>query len=131
MTGESPAPSRSFRQWLGYIWAEGLARHVIVEKKSEGKRPVNLPLTFIIAGGILAPWLLALGVVAAVVFGYSLHVEGGGQPAPAEPEAAVDDAESTVAEAAEKAQEMADAVEDTVEEAVTGLDARLEGEEDR
>lgn len=143
MTTESNT-GRSFGEWLRYIWAEGLARHVIIEKAEEGRRPVDLPLTFVLIGGVLAPWLLALGVIVAVLLGYAIRVEGGGEqaataaedsPADAGERAAdaaseaASEAEGFGAEAAEKAQEAADSVEDTVEEAVTGFEAKLEGEE--
>lgn len=146
MSTESPNTGRSFGEWVRYIWAEGLARHVIIEKAAEGKRPVNLPLTFVLIGAVLAPWLMALGVIAAVLLGYSIRIEGGGDSAGDSIEDAVndasdavddtvsdaaDEAEGVVADAAEKAQEAADAVEDTVEEAVTGLEAKIEGEEPR
>ncbi len=98
MSIESPNSGRSFGEWVRYVWDEGLARHVIIEKAAEGKRPVNLPLTFVLVGGLLAPWLLALGVLVAVLRGYAIRVEGGGQPAPTEPldEAAADVSESAI-----------------------------------
>lgn len=154
MSIESPNSGRSFGEWVRYVWDEGLARHVIIEKAAEGKRPVNLPLTFVLVGGLLAPWLLALGVLVAVLRGYAIRVEGGGQPAPTEPldEAAADvadeaqsildettdetadlagEAVDSVHDAADKAEEAAESVEDTVEEAVTGLESKIEGEEQR
>lgn len=73
MSQQQASQSRSFSEWITYIWAEGLARHVVVEKAEH--RPVDLPLTFVVIAAVVAPWLVAIGVVIAVLKGYRLFVE--------------------------------------------------------
>ncbi len=86
---ETPAPDQaagpsSFGDRVRWAWHEGLVRHVVVHK--DDKRPLDLPLTAVIVGGILAPWLLAIGVVVAVIAGYKMETERHEEPAPAPPE---------------------------------------------
>lgn len=59
------------------VWRGGLARRVLVTR--QGRILVDVPLTVVVVGGVLAPWLLGLGAVAAVVTGCQLAVR---QPPP-------------------------------------------------
>jgi len=68
---------------MRWAWHEGLVRHVIVHK--DGNRPIDLPLTAVIVGGILAPWLLAIGVVVAVITGFKMETERHEPPPPEAP----------------------------------------------
>lgn len=54
------------------LWHAGIVRHVYVRK--DDHTPLDLPLLLVIAGGILAPWLLGIGVVVALLLGYRLEV---------------------------------------------------------
>lgn len=71
--------SRSFAEWAQFLWNESLARHVIVEKKGH-YRPVDLPLLLLIIAALIAPWLVAIGLVLAVIMGYALRIESRGEP---------------------------------------------------
>jgi hypothetical protein len=82
--GLAPAPRSSFGDRVRWLWHEGLVRHVVVQK--DGHRPIDLPLTAIIVGGVLAPWLLAIGVVVAVITGYKMETERHEEHPPAPPE---------------------------------------------
>ncbi|MCC6388482.1 MAG: DUF4342 domain-containing protein [Dehalococcoidia bacterium] len=55
------------------LWRAGMVRHVYIRK--DGHTPVDLPLLLVLAGGLLAPWLLGIGVVVALLVGYRLDVE--------------------------------------------------------
>lgn len=79
----STSPHRSFKEWVSYVWHEGMARHVFVFR--EDHTPLDLPLIVVILGALLAPWLLAIGVVVALVAGYRLEIRR-------TPDEAVDDA---------------------------------------
>jgi hypothetical protein len=61
-----------FMGWVKYLWAEGLLRKLIVDK--EGANVVRLPLTVIVAGALVAPWLIAIGLVIAVVTGHRVSI---------------------------------------------------------
>lgn len=63
-----------FRGRVGKVWREGKTIHVVVTAK-DGRRLVDLPLTVVVVGGVLAPWALAIGVVVAVVVGARLETE--------------------------------------------------------
>jgi hypothetical protein len=76
--------SPSFGDRVKNIWHEGAVRHVIVRKGDQ--RPVDLPLTAVVISAILAPWLLAIGVVVAIVMGYKMETERHGAPPPETPE---------------------------------------------
>lgn len=82
---QQPQREPGFKAWVKYVWAEGLARRVIVEKGDEAI--VRLPLTVVIIGAAVAPWLAAAGLVVAVVTGCRLAVERpvSAPPAPAAP----------------------------------------------
>ncbi len=66
-----------FKAFVRRVWHGGLVRRVIVTR--EGRTLVDVPLTVIVIGGVLAPWLLALGAVVAVLTGCQLAVR---QPEP-------------------------------------------------
>lgn len=53
---------------------EGNVRRIIV-KDEKGKTLLEIPLTLGVAGFILAPWMAALGVVAAMVTRATIVVE--------------------------------------------------------
>lgn len=59
------------------VWRGGLARRVVVTR--QGRILVDLPLTVVIAGGVLAPLVLGAGAVVAVVTGCQLALR---QPPP-------------------------------------------------
>ncbi len=61
------------QEQLKSLWRAGMVRHVYVRK--EGHTPIDLPLLLVLAGGLLAPWLLGIGVVVALLLGYRLDVE--------------------------------------------------------
>ncbi len=61
------------REQVKSLWRAGMVRHVYVRK--EGHTPIDLPLLLVLAGGLLAPWLLGIGVVVALLLGYRLDVE--------------------------------------------------------
>ena len=61
------------QEQLKSLWRAGMVRHVYVRK--EGHTPIDLPLLLVLAGGLLAPWLLGIGVVVALLVGYRLDVE--------------------------------------------------------
>ena len=52
---------------------EGNVRHVVVEK--DGRRVVDLPLTLIIVGAVLAPWIVAILAVVALLLEYRISIE--------------------------------------------------------
>lgn len=66
-----------FKALIRRVWHGGLVRRVMVTR--EGRTLVDVPLTVIVIGGVLAPWLLALGAVVAVLTGCQLAVR---QPEP-------------------------------------------------
>ena len=77
-TEESTTPTESTREpgfmgWVKFLWQEGLARKFIVTH--EDKQVVNLPLLLVIVAAFIAPWLVAIGVILAVVLGASVSVE--------------------------------------------------------
>jgi hypothetical protein len=76
------APDREpgFRAWLKFVWREGLARKMVVEKGES--TIVRLPLTAVVVGAALAPWIAAVGLVVAVIAGCRLTVER--EPLPSE-----------------------------------------------
>ena len=86
-----------FKAFVRRVWHGGLVRRVTVTR--DGRTLVDVPLTVIVIGGVLAPWLLALGAVVAVLTGCQLAVR---QPEPLEvEEPSVEDeptAEAPVAE---------------------------------
>ena len=118
MTNETPNQGSSFKDWVRHVWDEGLARHVVIEKTAVNKQAINLPLTFVLVGGVLAPWLLAAGLVIAVLRGYSIRIQGGGgEPAP------TDAVKKAAADASEKAQSLlGDAVDKTTDLAGKAVD---------
>ena len=52
-----------FKAFVRRVWQAGLERRVTVTR--EERTLVDVPLTVIVIGGVLAPWLLALGAVDA------------------------------------------------------------------
>lgn len=77
-----------FKGMLKHLWAEGLARKFVVDR--EGSNIARVPLSIVIIGAIVAPWLAAAGVVLAVVTGCRIAVERDGEtpalaPEPPEP----------------------------------------------
>lgn len=61
-----------FMGWVKYLWAEGLLRKLIVDR--EGANVVRLPLTIVVVGALVAPWVLAIGLVIAVVTGHRVSI---------------------------------------------------------
>lgn len=78
METPAPEPKTGFKAFVRRVWRGGLERRVTVTR--EARTLVDVPLTVVVIGGILAPWLLGLGAVAAVLTGCQLAVR---QPAPA------------------------------------------------
>lgn len=74
MTPTTTPADRSFRARLRYVLPEGSVRHAVVDSKG-AHRYIDLPLTVVIVGAVLAPWLAAIGAVVAVVAGCSIRVE--------------------------------------------------------
>ncbi|MGE0570472.1 MAG: DUF4342 domain-containing protein [Dehalococcoidia bacterium] len=72
-----------FKAFVRRVWQGGLVRRVTVTR--EGRTLVDVPLTVIVIGGVLAPWLLALGAVVAVLTGCQLAVRQPEQLALEEP----------------------------------------------
>ena len=63
---------------------KGNATHLVIDKG--GKTVVDLPLTIVVIGAVLAPWLAAAGAIVAVVTGHRMSINN--------PEGARGDAES-------------------------------------
>lgn len=75
-TAEEPQAEktgRSFGEWVKDVWHEGMVRHAIAEK--DGRRVLDLPLTLVLGAALIAPWLLVIGVLLAVVFHYEMRFE--------------------------------------------------------
>jgi hypothetical protein len=70
-SSEPSGERRSFGDGARHLWAEGNRRHVLVRKGEHV--PIDLPLTAVVVGGILAPWLLGIGAAAAVILGYKIE----------------------------------------------------------
>jgi hypothetical protein len=63
-----------FKAWVRRVWREGKIIHVVVTHK-DGRRLIDIPLTIVVIGGVLAPWALAIGVVAGVILGAAISTE--------------------------------------------------------
>lgn len=91
-TAEEPQAEktgRSFGEWVKDVWHEGMVRHAIAEK--DGRRVLDLPLTLVLGAALIAPWLLVIGVLLAVVFHYEMRFErreGAADAQPVDEEAA-------------------------------------------
>ena len=77
-TEETSAETESSREpgfmgWVKYLWVEGLARKFIITH--DGKDVVNLPLLIVLLAALVAPWLVAIGIIVAVVMGARIAVE--------------------------------------------------------
>jgi hypothetical protein len=66
--------NEGFPAQIAHLWHEGLVRHVVV-KNNVGESKLDLPLLVVIIGAAVAPWLLAIGVVVAVMTNHSMSVE--------------------------------------------------------
>lgn len=82
----------SLKQRLVDLFHEGNARHVVVHK--EGRSIADLPLTIVVVGTLLAPWLAALLALIALLTGYRIEMRREAEkdaatapPPPAAPEA--------------------------------------------
>ena len=53
---------------------EGNVRRIVVTDM-DGEKVLDMPLTFGVVGTVLAPWLAALGVLAAMAAEYRIKVE--------------------------------------------------------
>lgn len=82
-TTEAPSASREevFKAKADQVAAkvkelisEGNARRIVVADK-DGKVLMTIPVTFGVVGAVLAPWVAALGVLAAVVGECTIKVE--------------------------------------------------------
>lgn len=73
MTDSATSQSRTFGEWVRFLWYEGSVRHVIIHKDEH--QPIDLPLVLVLAAAVFAPWLLAIGIVVAVVKGYAIRIE--------------------------------------------------------
>jgi integral membrane sensor domain MASE1 len=62
-----------FKGWIKYLWQEGLARKFIITH--EEKNVIHLPLLIVILAALVAPWLVAIGIVIAVVVNRSQRRE--------------------------------------------------------
>jgi hypothetical protein len=80
-----PGEAEQKRSWYREALSKGNATHVVVARGES--KPVDLPLTAVVIGAVLAPWLLAIGVVVAVAMGYGIRTYG---PAAASPETDAD-----------------------------------------
>ncbi len=63
----------SIKDRLKHLFHEGMVRHVIVRK--EPRSIVDLPLDLIILGTLLAPWLVGIGALIALLTGYHIGME--------------------------------------------------------
>lgn len=79
----SQKQSRSFTSTVRRIVHEGNIRHLVVRKPDRAL--VDLPLTIVVIATLIAPWLVGLGLVAAVVASYTVSVvtEPKAEPSPA------------------------------------------------
>jgi hypothetical protein len=68
--------------------AEGNVRRIIVRQSDQ--TVAEFPLTAGVAGALLAPWLAALGAIAALVTDCSIEVERVGRPSQARADEASD-----------------------------------------
>ncbi|MFN0096028.1 MAG: DUF4342 domain-containing protein [Dehalococcoidia bacterium] len=85
MNTEPIQKKTGFGAWAKRVWAEGNRRHVTVAK--DGRNLVDLPLTAVVLGGLLAPWALGGGAVVAVVAGCQIGVNTPvGEPSQSPPE---------------------------------------------
>ena len=91
-TETEPEQKRGFGEWVKYLWDEGIARKFIITH--DDKNIVDLPLLIVVIAALVAPWLVAIGIVIAVVLGATISVKrkGGDDEASAEgePESAVE-----------------------------------------
>jgi hypothetical protein len=77
----------SFSDRVRWLWREGIARRIVVEKGP--RRPIDIPLTVFLVAAVLAPWLVAIGGVVAILMGYQFRVDRDPEETPvAPPEAA-------------------------------------------
>lgn len=79
----NPSPAAggsSFGQRLKDLFHEGNVRHVVVSK--DGRAYVDLPLTVIVIGALLAPWLAVIGVLVAVFVSAKMEVVRTGESPP-------------------------------------------------
>ncbi len=116
----------SFKDRALGLLREANRRHVIVDK--DGKSYVNLPLTIVIVAGLLAPWLLVIGVIVALATSCSMRIDvepvsddiapavAGGVENPGDAASTVaDDVEDLGAQAGAAVEDLAASVEDAVE----------------
>lgn len=78
MSEQNPDSKGSAKERIRWLWREGVARRVVVEK--DGRRPVDLPLVAFLVAAVLAPWLVALGGVVGIVLGYQFRVDRSDAP---------------------------------------------------
>lgn len=73
--------SRSFTSTVRRILHEGNIRHLVVRKHDRSL--IDLPLTIVVIATVVAPWLVGIGLVAAVIASYTVSVvkEPSAQPA--------------------------------------------------
>ena len=67
-TPENP----SIMDRLKELFRQGNVRHVVM--KNETRQLVDLPLNIVLLGTLLAPWLVGIGIVIALVKGYRLEL---------------------------------------------------------
>ena len=72
-TAAEPAQKRGFGEWVKYLWDEGIARKFIITHNE--KNVVDLPLLVVVVAALVAPWLVAIGIVIAVVMGATISVK--------------------------------------------------------
>ncbi|MCC6419272.1 MAG: DUF4342 domain-containing protein [Gemmataceae bacterium] len=83
-----PAPEKtSLTDRLRHLWSEGLTRHVVVAQGDH--RVLDLPLTIVVVATVLAPWLVGVGALLALLTAHHIGLErrGNDAPAPASPDA--------------------------------------------
>jgi hypothetical protein len=63
----------STKDRLKELFHEGMVRHVVVRK--EARSIVDLPLNLVILGTLLAPWLVGIGALIALLTGYRISMD--------------------------------------------------------
>lgn len=77
-TEEFKVSGKDLVQRVKEIFHQGNIRRVII-KNDKGDTILEIPVTIGVAGALLAPWLAAVGAVAALVTNCSIVVEKRGE----------------------------------------------------
>ncbi len=107
----------SFMDKVKQVVHEGNVRHVVVEKG--GRRVVDLPLTLIIIGAVLAPWIVAILAVVSLLLEYRISIENREtlESSGADLHSALDSGKDAADSAAEKVTDVVDSAADRVADA--------------